>query len=563
LWVNDGSVGTQPGAEIKNFSISSVSCPIPVVTFDGSTENTATFSWTGTASSYKIRYKLASGTEWIEENTQDTTFTIENLTPSSLYNVEIIANCGGEDGYSQPYSTTFRTACATITSFPYAESFDYDLGCWTSTPISGSEDWESVATYPTDANTAPIQPQDGTGLVLFASNDRISEATLTSPVLDIAALNNPTLSFYLLNVDWSGDIDTLKVYYKTAPDSEQVLLETYSSVIYSWTQVTLALPNASSTYQIIFDASSDYGRGIGIDNLVIDQAGGTVDINVVTGDATNITKNSATLNGTVTYSDNDVTAKGFEWKVTDNGTYTQVTVTGNTLTYNLTGLTPNTSYTYKAFATTADSTVYGEEKVFTTLDESAPVLAYITETLCYGESYTFGDSTWSSTGTYYVTVDGQNGDSDTLYTINLTIRPENQPINETVTINESELPYTYHGQTFTDFGTYSVTTQDEFGCPQIYNLTLVNNSGLADVNSVWQVSLYPNPTSENATLKVVGLSEQATIILTDQQGRVISTKTLPQGVETMEIETVGLASGVYYIRIQTSDKLRTEKLIKR
>ena len=36
------------------------------------------------------------------------------------------------------------------------------------------------------------------------------------------------------------------------------------------------------------------------------------------------------------------------------------------MSYDLTGLTPNTSYTLKAFATTASGTTYGEEKTFTT-----------------------------------------------------------------------------------------------------------------------------------------------------------------------------------------------------
>ncbi|MBR1769344.1 MAG: T9SS type A sorting domain-containing protein, partial [Bacteroidales bacterium] len=65
------------------------------------------------------------------------------------------------------------------------------------------------------------------------------------------------------------------------------------------------------------------------------------------------------------------------------------------------------------------------------------------------------------------------------------------------------------------------------------------------------------------TLSVKGLNEDATIILTDQQGKVISTTKLANGSEIAEIETTTLASGVYYVRIQTANAVRTEKLIKK
>ena len=192
-----------------------------------------------------------------------------------------------------------------------------------------------------------------------------------------------------------------------------------------------------------------------------------------------------------------------------------------------------------------------------------PITETITETLCYGETFSFNGQTYNATGTYTTTVAGQNDDCDTLYTINLTILPQNTPINDEVTISQSELPYSYHGQTYSDFGSYTLTTQDENGCDQVYNLTLVDNSGISEVEGGLMISLYPNPTDNNATLRVKGLSEQATIIITDQQGRVVSSKVLAQGVETLEIETTNLASGVYYIRIQTANTIKTEKLIKK
>ena len=92
----------------------------------------------------------------------------------------------------------------------------------------------------------------------------------------------------------------------------------------------------------------------------------------ITSPATNLTSTSATLSGTVSNPDNvTVTAQGFEWKATAGGTYTAVNATGDTITYSLTGLTANTSYTYRAFVTTASGTSYGEEVTFTTTEAVA------------------------------------------------------------------------------------------------------------------------------------------------------------------------------------------------
>ena len=77
------------------------------------------------------------------------------------------------------------------------------------------------------------------------------------------------------------------------------------------------------------------------------------------------------------------------------------------------------------------------------------------------------------------------------------------------------------------------------------------------------ISLYPNPTSENSLLSVKGLNEDATVVVTDVQGKVIASSKLMKGHQTMEIESARLASGIYYVRVQTANSVRTEKLIKK
>lgn len=95
-----------------------------------------------------------------------------------------------------------------------------------------------------------------------------------------------------------------------------------------------------------------------------------------------------------------------------------------------------------------------------------------------------------------------------------------------------------------------VVKEDEVG---------LNSTTQQDIN----ISIYPNPTINNSLLSIKGLKEDANIVVIDQSGSTISKTILAFEKETMEIETSSLASGVYYIRIETTDYVTTKKLIKR
>jgi len=97
---------------------------------------------------------------------------------------------------------------------------------------------------------------------------------------------------------------------------------------------------------------------------------------VATNDATGVTANSATLNGDLTDL-NDVVAAdvSFQWGTTSlndsksypNETEARAIDTAGKFTYDLTGLTSNTTYYYRAKADSGNyGTRYGDERSFTT-----------------------------------------------------------------------------------------------------------------------------------------------------------------------------------------------------
>ncbi|MFA7081441.1 MAG: hypothetical protein WC135_02400 [Bacteroidales bacterium] len=122
---------------------------------------------------------------------------------------------------------------------------------------------------------------------------------------------------------------------------------------------------------------------------------------VITNPATSITKISATLNATISAGAEAITTKGFEFKLTSASSWTKVTITQTTsvISHLLIGLTANTAYTYRAYATTVSGTVYGALKSFTTLSLSQnPIVTTVSATQT-GSNYS--SSGFDYDGTHY------------------------------------------------------------------------------------------------------------------------------------------------------------------
>ena len=74
-------------------------------------------------------------------------------------------------------------------------------------------------------------------------------------------------------------------------------------------------------------------------------------------------------------------------------------------------------------------------------------------TICYGETYTWNGQSYSTTGEYTQTLSTTTG-CDSVVTLYLTVLPEAIILEESVTINEENLPYTWRGQSCYEDGKY-------------------------------------------------------------------------------------------------------------
>src|SRR5699024_2930880 len=155
-----------------------------------------------------------------------------------------------------------------MASVPFTEGFENGLpDCWTQEYVSGNADWNVVS----ENQNGTVTPHSGAQMAEFRVASFAGETTkLISPQLDLTSLDNPQLSIYFANTDWSGDVDELRVYYKTSSDSDWIQIgDDYTDVHESWTPVELALPEPSATYFIAFEAKTNYARGLDIDDVEV------------------------------------------------------------------------------------------------------------------------------------------------------------------------------------------------------------------------------------------------------------------------------------------------------
>ncbi len=312
-----------------------VACPAPQnVTVSDIDMSSATVTWTGSADSYTIVCGDFTSTE------TGNTAIITGLSSATAYTLTITADCGSEDGTSSPATVTFMTACETITDFPYIEGFENGLGCWVSTPTVGTINWAVNSNY----NYSSSLPEGNSCVVAYTSSHG-PETELTSPIFDLTSMTNPYLSFHHIQTVWAGDQDELYVYYKNTLSATPVLLISFTGDISSWQMDSVALPNPSSQYQIIFKAVLDYGHGVGLDKVIIYDNDGSTPPTPPTCDAptalsySNVTINSATISWTAGGSE---TSWNIQYKLQSANPWQEATV--NTTSYNMTDLTANNTY---------------------------------------------------------------------------------------------------------------------------------------------------------------------------------------------------------------------------
>ncbi len=200
-------------------------------------------------------------------------------------------------------------ACATAPTMPVRNG--YKFLCWTrngsefdfSTPITGDvtltalwamgtnineggesgqlpDGWTTsgdVDDYVWTVDTGYLSDETGAhgGDMNFIAKIDSSEgeAWLITPEFDLSGLSSVTLDLWYINRPWGSDVDGFGVYYRVGGGAWEELFSTGEGHD-SWTNLTLSLPDGvlPAIVQIGFKATSNYGFGVGLDDVSFDAA---------------------------------------------------------------------------------------------------------------------------------------------------------------------------------------------------------------------------------------------------------------------------------------------------
>lgn len=298
---------------------------------------------------------------------------------------------------------------------------------------------------------------------------------------------------------------------------------------------------------------------------------------VITGGISNISTTSITLEGEITgIGDAPITQHGHCWSTTPNPNINNTTpstsgnaTAGTLFTSSVTGLSPNTNYYYKAYATNSVGTAYGNQSTFNTSDGS-PIVetlgntfdgfngTYVDYTLT-GKVLSYGSAPITSMGIHYSQWDEEP-------TSGGYVSPIQNGIFTQINYFYDNTIYYYRAYAENAFGTsYGIT--DSFrtpeycyisnsstqGAPTITtslnstNTTVtVNITGWTGTNQVDDVYLYQN----NTFITTFGNS----LLFTNGQ----RTFTLPSGLDVSDCYTIQINDGGNGSILMVSDPFTIE-----
>ncbi|MBQ3732992.1 MAG: fibronectin type III domain-containing protein [Bacteroidales bacterium] len=388
---------------------------------------------------------------------------------------------------------------------------------------SNSSSWESWNLDDFTVEIAPLNCVMPTGLTVTNITQTSATATWTA----------------------GGDETAWKLQYKAATASDWGSEISVSTPSYDITGLV-----AETVYQV--RVKSDCGNG--------EESGWTtpydffttplpvVQPTVVTYAATDITQTSGTMNGTITDEGNQtIVLRGFEYKLPGDNDYTQVvTMTGNTMTYTLAGLAPNTCVNYRAYATTPVGTVYGDTMSFCTLPEDTPEPCDLPTGL---------DTTVVLNETIGITWDMAE-----VYDWNLRYRPQN---GEWTTVTATSNTYPITGLTANT--TYEIQVQANCGGGNFSDwsgslFVTTTNVGIES----WlagSVALYPNPAKEYVDVRIDGDVNVTAMEVYDVYGKLVNNVVVVDNPTRINVSS--LADGMYFVRVTTGEGMVTKTFVKR
>ena len=475
-------------------------------------------------------------------------YQLQNLMPNTKYDAYVRAVCSNMDHSEWSAKVNFRTACDAF-PLPMMENFDSYADwaapdCWKKFESPNISGYAYV--YGTDHYSGSKSLKVGTS----ASGDYFGYIRL--PLVDAPNLTGLQISFMAKRTTGSNRPLQVCVSQELGNIDNLTVVASIDTLNSTWKEVVVPFNSYTGTgMYIVIGVPANYNEACNywVDDVVVDYADSSaipVQPTVETNAATDIMTTTATLNGTVSNPDNvTLLSKGFEWKTTASGSFTPVVVTGATLTHNLTGLTPNTGYTFRAFVTTSAGTQYGNDLTFTTADNvvcDAPT--GLDTTLVANEVISIS---WNA--------------NTNVNSWNVRYRPENGEWTFSTTSNNG---YTIVG--LTGSKTYEIQVQANCGNGNLseWSTSLFVTTKNVGIES-WlenSVTLFPNPAKDVVNVQCTMNNVQSVEVF-DVYGKLVNTVGVCDTPVQTRINVSGLADGMYFVRVTTDRGVVTKSFVKK
>jgi hypothetical protein len=224
-------------------------------------------------------------------------------------------------------------------------------------------------------------------------------------------------------------------------------------------------------------------------------------------------------------------------------------------------------FTQAGTQTVTLSTVNGCDSVVTmTLTVNQPTTGIDEQEACDAFAWIDGTVYTESTNTPTFTLTNAAG-CDSVVTLHLTIH-ESVTIDAYLTIQESDLPYTYGDTTFepgtVQSGDYSFYFTTEYGCDSIIVLHLTVETGIDNYAMTASMNVYPNPTSDKVNVQLTVNDESLNdgeIQLYDMYGKWL--RTIKVTGKVTEIDLSSFAAGVYFVKaVEGQQLIGVRKIVK-
>lgn len=293
----------------------------------------ATLTWNERSSATQWEVTLVSSTDTLVYTANSNPFTATGLTPNTDYTACVKSLCSATDMSEVSRAISFTTQCAGYTAVPYTQNFDNfatgdNPNCWTvyATGSNGSVTFPSAYNHGPNSHSTPVYYE-------FESNSQQPEL-VAMPAM--ANLNTLKLEFYARSAN-------------NTPVFEVGVMEGSTFVPYD----TITVTGSYAFYRVYFNNYTGTGDQIAfrttyagsgtytlfIDNVSVDLAPSCLEPSGLS--IEDLTSNSATLSWT------DHASGISQWRIGYAASGSDTTyVVANTNPFTVTGLAPNTNYTF-------------------------------------------------------------------------------------------------------------------------------------------------------------------------------------------------------------------------